>query len=89
MVHEVEPKGADSPSTLPRQILESGIMCMDDAVGVGNPLHYHKMSGEVHVPEPPRSSPLRTQFLRKCTNLPQIDNNKASFRTAYTRAVAR
>ena len=88
MVPEDEPKGDDSHSILPRHIIEGEIVRMDDTVGVGNPLHYHKMSGLVHVPEPPRGSPLRTKFLRKCTNIRQIDDSKPSVRTNYTRAVA-
>ena len=87
MVHVVEPKGADSHSILPRHIVEGGIVCTDHSVGVGNPLHYHEMSGEVHVPRPPRSSPLRTQFLHKYTNLHQIDDSEASVRTACTQTV--
>ena len=45
MVPEVEPKGDDFRSILPRNTLEGGFMCVDFAVVDGDPLHYHEMSG--------------------------------------------
>ena len=89
MVPQVEPKGDEFRSNLPRNVLEGGIVCMDYPVGVGNPLHYHKMTGEIHVPEPPRGSPLGNKFLRKCTNLPQIEDGKASLRIVYDLSMIR
>ena len=49
MVLEVEPKGVDNHSILPRHIIEGVVECVDYAIGVGNPLHHHKMTGEIHI----------------------------------------
>ncbi len=78
---EIEPRGADSRSILPRYVSKNGTVCDCDVPIMWNPLHSHTSTSKTKTSSISSASPFNYHFLHRYTNLTQIDDTKASVRT--------
>ena len=81
---EIEPRGAESCSILPRYVSKNGTACVCDVLIMWNPLHSHIRRSKTKTSSFSSTSPFNYHFLHRYINLPQIDDTKASVRTVCT-----
>ena len=81
---EIEPRGAESRSILPRYVSKNGTACVSDIPIMWNRLYSHLLRSKIKTSSFSSTSPFIYHFLRRYINLPQIDDTKASVRTVCT-----
>ena len=86
---EIEPRGAESCSILPRYVSKNGTAWECDVPIMWNPLHSHIWTSKTKTSSFSSASPFNYNFLHRYTNLHQIDDTKASVRTVCTQSDTR
>ena len=81
---EIEPRGAESRSILPRYVLKNGTACVSDIPIMWNPLHSHLLRSKIKSSSFSSTIPFRYQFRRRYMNLPPTIDHRASSRIVYT-----
>ena len=83
---EIEPRGAESRSILPRYISKNGNACVSDVPIMWNPLHSHIWTSKTKTSRLSSTSPSRYYFRHRYTKLPEIVDTKGSNWILYTPA---
>ena len=81
---EIEPRGAESRSILPRYVSKNGTACVSDIPIMWNPLYSHIRTSKIKSSSFSSTSPFIYHFLRRYTKLPPTIDGKASNRKVYT-----
>jgi hypothetical protein len=81
---EIEPRGAESRSILPRYVSKNGTACECNVSIMWNPLHSHIWTSKTKTSSFLSTSPFNYHYLHRHINLRQIDDTKASVRTVCT-----
>ena len=81
---EIEPRGAESRSILPRYVSKNGTACVSDIPIMWNPLHSHISRSKTNSSRFFSTSPFRYHFRRRYMNLPPTIDHRASSRIEYT-----
>ena len=81
---EIEPRGVESRSILPRYVSKNGIVCECNVPIMWNPLHSHIWTSKTKTSSFSSTSPFNYHYLHRYINLRQIDDTKASVRMVCT-----
>jgi hypothetical protein len=81
---EIEPRGAEPRSILPRYVSKNGISGECDVPIMWNPLHSHKGTSKTNSFRFSSTSPSKYHVIHRHMNISQIDDTKASVRTLCT-----
>ena len=83
---EIEPRGAESRSILPRCVSKNGTACVSDVPIMWNPLHSHTWTTKFKTSMLSSTTPSRHHFRHRHTKLPQIVDTKDSNGILYSPA---
>ena len=75
---EIEPRGAESRSILPRYVSKNGTACVSDIPIMWNPLHSHLLRSKIKSSSFSSTSPSKYHILRRYINKPPTIDGKAS-----------
>ena len=81
---EIEPRGAESRSILPRYVSKNGTACVCDVLIMWNPLLSHIRRSKTKTYRFSSTSPFTYHFLRRYINKAPIIDGKASNRMLHT-----
>ena len=81
---EIEPRGAESRSILPRYVSKNGTACVSDISIMWNPLHSHLLRSKIKSSSFSSTSPFICHFRRRYMNLPPTINHRAFNQMVHT-----
>ena len=81
---EIEPRGAESRSILPRYVSKNGTACVSDIPIMWNPLHSHLLRSKIKSSSFSSTSPFIYHFRCRYINKAPIIDGKASNRMLHT-----
>jgi len=81
---EIEPRGAESCSILPRYVSKNGTAWECDVPIMWNPLHSHISRSKIKTFRFSSTSPFRYHFRQRYMNLPPTIDHRPSIRQEYT-----
>ena len=81
---EIEPRGAEPRSILPRYVSKNGTACVCDVPIMWNPLYSHIRTSKTKSSSLSSTSTSKYHILCRCTKLPPTIDHRASSRQVYT-----